>query len=65
MKQNKQTIEDKIAELERQVAWFDSEEFALEQAIDRYKEAEKLSTQITKELQELKNTIIQIGENNE
>lgn len=65
MKQNKQTIEDKIAELERQVAWFDSEEFALEQAIDRYEDARKLSEQITKELQELKNTIIQIDENNE
>lgn len=62
MSQNKPTIEDKIAELEQRVAWFDSDEFRLDQAIERYTEAEKLSNEITKELTELKNTIIKADE---
>lgn len=62
MKKNNLSTEEKIVELERQVAWFDSEEFVLDQAIERYKAAEKLSTEITAELQEFKSTITQIGD---
>lgn len=55
-KENK-SIQDKIAELSKLVAWFDSDEFALETAIDKFKEAELLAETIEKELKQLKNDI--------
>lgn len=60
MSKNKQTIEEKIADLEAMVAWFDSEEFELEKAIEQYEAAQKTATEITKQLEELKNTIVRI-----
>jgi exodeoxyribonuclease VII small subunit len=55
-KENK-SIQDKITELSNLVAWFDSDDFALEKAIDKFKEAETLAETIEKELQSLKNDI--------
>ena len=55
-KENK-SIQDKIAELSKLVAWFDSDDFTLETAIDKFKEAEVLAETIEKELQQLKNDI--------
>ena len=51
------TVSEKMDELSKLVAWFESEEFALEQAIDRYKQAETLADEIEKELSSLKNEI--------
>ena len=56
MTKNK-TIQDKTAELNELVAWFDSEEFALEQALDVFKRAEKLAEEIEADLAALKNDI--------
>lgn len=55
-KENK-SIQDKIAELSKLVAWFDSDDFTLETAIDKFMEAEVLAETIEKELQQLKNDI--------
>lgn len=44
----------KLGEL---VAWFEGEEFELEAALDKYKEAEKLADEIEKDLSGLKNEI--------
>ncbi len=55
-KENK-SIQDKITELSQLVAWFDSDEFSLEKAMDKFKEAEALGETIEKELQLLKNDI--------
>lgn len=55
-KENK-SIQDKIAELSGLVAWFDSDDFKLETAIDKFKEAEALAETIEKDLKALKNDI--------
>lgn len=62
MSKSKPGIEEKIAELEKQVAWFDSEDFVLEEAIERYEAAQQTSVQITEQLTNLKNTITRIDE---
>lgn len=51
------TIQEKIAELDGLVAWFDSDEFSLEQALEKFKTAESLALQIEKDLGALKNDI--------
>lgn len=55
-KENK-SIQEKISELSALVAWFDSDEFTLETAIDKFKEAETLAETIEKDLSALKNDI--------
>lgn len=54
---NNATISEKLAKLSELTAWFESEEFELEEAIDRFKEAETLAGEIEKELSEFKNKI--------
>jgi exonuclease VII small subunit len=39
------------------VAWFESDLFVVEQAIEKFKEAEQLADEIEQELNEYKNTI--------
>ena len=55
-KQNK-TIAEKRAELSELLAWFESNEFSVEMATDKFKEAEALALEIEAELTEAKNTI--------
>jgi exodeoxyribonuclease VII small subunit len=50
-------IQDKLAKLNEYVAWFDSDEFALEQAVDKFAEAEKLAEEIEQDLAGFKNEI--------
>lgn len=57
MSSTNKSISEKTAELSKLVAWFDSEEFSLEQAIDKFKQAEKLAADIEKDLSLLKNEI--------
>lgn len=51
------TISQKTAELSELVAWFDSEEFILEKALEKFKQAEKLAAEIEKDLNGMKNDI--------
>lgn len=51
------TVQKKMRELEALVAWFDSDEFQLEEALTVYKKAEQLADEIEKELTEYKNEI--------
>ena len=55
-KENK-TIQEKTIELSNLVAWFDSDEFTLEAALDKFKEAEALAATIEQDLKLLKNDI--------
>lgn len=57
MTQNNKTIQQKIGELDELVAWFDSDEFTLETALDKFKTAEKLAEEIEQDLAALKNEI--------
>lgn len=56
-KVNEKTVTQKIAELGELVAWFESDEFELEQAIAKYKEAEKLADEVEHDLSALKNEV--------
>ncbi len=57
MTKTSQTIQEKTESLNQLVAWFDSDEFTLEAALDKFKEAEMLAADIEKDLVALKNDI--------
>ncbi len=57
MKKNDMTISDKMAKLGELVAWFDSDEFQLETALEKFAEAEALAQEIEEDLTHLKNDI--------
>ena len=57
MSENKLNLNQKIAELDKKVEWFYSEDFALENAVEKYKDAIKLAKDIEKDLKNLKNEI--------
>lgn len=58
----KQSLNQKIEQLDKEVEWFYSDEFELEQATKKYKDAVKLAKEIEKDLDELKNEIEVIAE---
>lgn len=55
--ENKLTIAEKTALLDTLIAWFDSDNFELEQALDKFAEAERLAADIEADLLSLKNDI--------
>jgi exodeoxyribonuclease VII small subunit len=57
MSSKNKSIQEKTAELTNLVAWFDSSEFTLEAALDKFKQAEKLAAEIEQDLSSLKNEI--------
>ena len=48
MSENKLSLNQKIEELDGQVEWFYSDEFKLDEATDKYKQAVKLAKEIEK-----------------
>ena len=56
-KQNNLSISEKISQLDKLVAWFDSEDFSIEEAIVRYQQAETLANDIEKDLEAVKENI--------
>lgn len=54
---NNMSISEKTTKLSELVAWFDGNDFELEQALDKFSEAEKLATEIEHDLLALKNNI--------
>ena len=54
---SEKSLNQKIEELDGKVEWFYSDEFRLEEAVDKYKDAAKLAREIEKDLDELKNEI--------
>lgn len=57
MSEKKRSIAEKTAELDELVSWFDGDDFELEQALEKFKAAEKLAAEIEKDLAGLKNDI--------
>jgi len=58
----KKNLNEKIRELDDKVEWFYSDEFKLEDAVERYKQAAELAQDIEKDLNELKNEIEVLAE---
>ena len=53
----KLSLNQKIEKLDTEVEWFYSDDFKLEEATSKYKEAVGLAKEIEKDLSELKNEI--------
>lgn len=51
------TIAEKMADLDNTVEWFYGDDFALDQALDKYKAASSLADEISKDLERLKNEV--------
>ncbi|MBR2587198.1 exodeoxyribonuclease VII small subunit [Candidatus Saccharibacteria bacterium] len=51
------SITEKISNLDEKIQWFYSDDFSLDEAEKRYKEASTLAKDIEKDLKELKNKI--------
>lgn len=51
------TVQDKLTDLSELVGWFQSSNFKLEDALDKFKNAEKLANEIEADLTKLKNEI--------
>ena len=51
------TVQGKLGDLSELVTWFQSPAFKLEEAVDKYKQAEALAEEIEKDLTKLKNDI--------
>ncbi len=51
------TVQEKLQILSELVAWFQSSDFSLEKAVDKYKEAEALANEVETDLNDLKNEI--------
>ena len=57
MSRTEKNLNERIAELDKKVEWFYSDDFKLEEAVENYKEAAELAKDIEKDLNELKNEI--------
>jgi len=62
MSEEKKSLNEKIAELDKKVEWFYSDEFKLEEAVENYKRAAGLAKEIEQDLTELKNEIEVLAE---
>ena len=62
MSEDKMSLNQKIEKLDGQVEWFYSDEFKLENATEKYREAFELAKEIEHDLVELKNEIEVITE---
>ena len=59
---DKLSLNQKIEKLDAEVEWFYSDEFKLEKATTKYKEAVKLAKEIENDLNKLKNEIEVLAE---
>ena len=57
MSEANKTVQEKLSELSELVMWFQSPAFKLEEAVDKFKQSEKLAEEIEKDLTKLKNDI--------
>lgn len=62
MSAKSKTIEEKMDELRALAAWFESDEFTLTQARDKFEEAAKLAREIEHDLSEMENTVTVLKE---
>lgn len=57
MSDQSKTVQEKLSELSEMVGWFQGASFKLEEAVDKFKAAEKLAEEIEQDLTKLKNDI--------
>ena len=59
---NNLNLNQKIKKLDEKVEWFNSDEFELEKAVENYKEALALASEIEEDLKNLKNEVEVLNE---
>ncbi|MBR2709182.1 exodeoxyribonuclease VII small subunit [Candidatus Saccharibacteria bacterium] len=59
---DKMSLNQKIEKLDTEVEWFYSDDFKLDEATDKYKEAVSLAKEIEEDLTKLKNEIEVLAE---
>ncbi len=57
MSEQNKSVQEKLSELSELVTWFQSPAFKLEDAFEKFKQAEGLAEEIEKDLTKLKNDI--------
>lgn len=57
MSAKNKTIEEKMNELRTLAAWFESDEFSLTHASEKFEQAAKLAREIEHDLSEMENTV--------
>ncbi len=57
---NSKSINQRIADLNEEVEWFYSDDFSLDQAVEKYKATLSHAKSIQKDLESLKNEVIKI-----
>lgn len=62
MSEKKSSISEQLAKLDELLAWFDSDDFEIDAALDVFEEARKLADAIERDLETVKNDITVIGE---
>ncbi|MDO4747074.1 MAG: hypothetical protein Q4A70_01895 [Candidatus Saccharibacteria bacterium] len=62
MSEEKMSLNQKIEALDKQVEWFYSDEFKLEEATEKYKAAVELAKDVKNDLENLKNEIEVLAE---
>lgn len=62
MSESRKSLSQKINELDAQVEWFHSDEFKLEDAVEKYRVAVELAKEIEQDLNSLKNEIEVLSE---
>lgn len=62
MTEQNKTLKQKIDELEKSTDWFYSDEFSLDEAAKKYKDAIDLAKELQKDLSDLKNEIEVLSE---
>lgn len=59
---SEKNLNQKLKDLDKKVEWFYSDDFKLEKAVEKYKEALALSKEIEEDLKNLKNEIEVLNE---
>ncbi len=62
MSTKNKTLQEKIDELNRLVEWFNQEDFSIEEALEKFKTADTLASEIEEQLDGLKNEITVLKE---
>lgn len=57
MSEDKLTLNQKIESLDKEVEWFYSDDFKIDEAVEKYKKVAGLAKEIERGLEELKNEI--------
>ena len=59
---NNTTIKEQLQQLDELISWFESDDFTLEEAVEKFNAAERLAEDIRQKLSSLKSDITVLGQ---